>query len=511
MGKYKSMMLVVTLAYIVAAAPSVRKATNSVFFPYFDARSHSVNQCQLRITSRGSLGSTDNGDLERPHFYGCAFPANSGIEHLYSSALWIGAVTEDDTLVSVGADPTFGMEFFSLGNPRGISERSSSPSDTLFDPVAIAPQEFVVSFQDTARDPSLVIADPAEERPHIPLSLSVDLISRAWNNSPNDDFVVLSYTIHNIGSQQLRDVYVGLFFDADIMHLDTETGFLDDLAGSLWIPAARGEDSLLVAYVIDNDGDPNELGLWDSQSARSAFGFTFLDLPPGTRPSFNWWFIDLWRAHCDLGPRQVGDNRELNRYGTGTPLGDRNKYWVMSRNSVDPDALFYTSSLRFPDWQPDPPYIVHDLYAPSTDTQILVSFGSFNLAPGDSVIFTAAVIMGALVHVHPENLSRLYDRDDPVPYYESFDFRDLIANTQVADALVHKHLFGRSGDFDRSGEVSLADAVSLLNYVFKNGPAPHFANAMDINGDCQITFADAILLIRYLYQKNAVLQRGCAE
>jgi len=54
----------------------------------------------------------------------------------------------------------------------------------------------------------------------------------------------------------------------------------------------------------------------------------------------------------------------------------------------------------------------------------------------------------------------------------------------------------RNGD----GAVNLADAVFVINYVFKGGAAPDPYNAGDANCDAGVDLADAVFLINYVFK-----------
>ncbi len=55
------------------------------------------------------------------------------------------------------------------------------------------------------------------------------------------------------------------------------------------------------------------------------------------------------------------------------------------------------------------------------------------------------------------------------------------------------------GDANGDGELNVADAVTLINYVFKGGPAPEPLQAGDANGDGDVNVADAVYLINYVF------------
>jgi hypothetical protein len=56
------------------------------------------------------------------------------------------------------------------------------------------------------------------------------------------------------------------------------------------------------------------------------------------------------------------------------------------------------------------------------------------------------------------------------------------------------------GDANCDGDVNVADAVYIINYVFKGGPGPIPYLAGDANGDADVNVADAVYLINYIFK-----------
>jgi hypothetical protein len=56
------------------------------------------------------------------------------------------------------------------------------------------------------------------------------------------------------------------------------------------------------------------------------------------------------------------------------------------------------------------------------------------------------------------------------------------------------------GDANSDGVVELGDAVHVLNYLFKDGPAPAPLEAGDVNLDDVIDVADAVYILNYLFK-----------
>jgi hypothetical protein len=58
----------------------------------------------------------------------------------------------------------------------------------------------------------------------------------------------------------------------------------------------------------------------------------------------------------------------------------------------------------------------------------------------------------------------------------------------------------KAGDLTGDGEVDLGDAIFLLNYLYRNGPAPDPLSLGDLNNDGDVEMGDIIYLINYLYR-----------
>lgn len=67
-----------------------------------------------------------------------------------------------------------------------------------------------------------------------------------------------------------------------------------------------------------------------------------------------------------------------------------------------------------------------------------------------------------------------------------------------------------AGDANGDGAIDVADPIYVLNYLYKDGPAPVPLAAGDANADCAVDLADAIYLLNYLYKGGAPPQNGCA-
>jgi len=56
------------------------------------------------------------------------------------------------------------------------------------------------------------------------------------------------------------------------------------------------------------------------------------------------------------------------------------------------------------------------------------------------------------------------------------------------------------GDANRDAQVTVADVVYIVNYLFRSGPAPDPVLIGDVDCDCRVTVSDAVHLINYLFK-----------
>jgi len=67
----------------------------------------------------------------------------------------------------------------------------------------------------------------------------------------------------------------------------------------------------------------------------------------------------------------------------------------------------------------------------------------------------------------------------------------------------------KGGDANNDTKVNVGDAVYMINYVFKAGPAPVCKDQGDANHDCKLNVGDAVYLINYVFKAGPTPQCGC--
>jgi hypothetical protein len=58
------------------------------------------------------------------------------------------------------------------------------------------------------------------------------------------------------------------------------------------------------------------------------------------------------------------------------------------------------------------------------------------------------------------------------------------------------------GDANGDGNINVGDAVYLIFYIFKGGPAPQPIEAGDENCDYEVNVGDAVYLINYIFRNG---------
>ncbi|HSG99544.1 MAG TPA: fibronectin type III domain-containing protein, partial [candidate division Zixibacteria bacterium] len=373
----------------------------------------------LAAHTSGSFGATVSGaghvgrwftvgtDPLLPSFQ---YPRGSRVEYLRAGALWVGGIVDGDTSTTVSKD---GWLWWSVGElwpeePDSALRLVSGPADQNYEAVYTDTAVFDLTW------------DPIDGY-HRPLNLRVTQRSYSWRTVPFDDFLIIEYHIENIGAEIIHDAWAGLYFDGDVGYVGSEIGTLpnvqtDDLAGFL------ADDG--IAYILDNDGHNSVLSeSWDTTSPRAAIGVKILDLQPAPQyatPNFNWWLTG-GDSLSNWGPRLAGTPtdpyRDFGRF-TGVPVGDANKYYVLSHREQDYDQVFSALDHSDDGWLPP-----------------VFSAGPNHALGGDTLLLVVAIAIGAETHIGPNDFYDYFDPYWPDFIYDTWDFRDLRRNMHAAESL----------------------------------------------------------------------------
>lgn len=460
-----AVVLILPVCQPMAAFTKVNPGTKSPAFlqkpyvsdaPFVQVAVHEIGQVWMTVSNMGQygtggyLGNTIDPvtGLETPS---CVFPANSQLNYLYVAGFWIGAVVGRDTLVSIGVNdwvgdyvmelwPDQGEDEYPYGG--GISRQSIQRTSPYYNEEAKSEQDIIAVYTDTVTNSSFVEIDGVDGRPHKPLDIEITQRSYAWSYEYAEDFILFDYSIRNIGRNKLNKVYMAIYVDGDVHHesMFGPEGYGEDLCGfKRTFPSQTGcgfVDTINIAYITDNNGDPGDQGTFTVNSPRGAAGIRVVRTPSDSlKYSFNWWAGD-YDASTDFGPRRYGtiDDPFRDLDGRmGTPLGDANKYYVMRHEEFDYDQLYVARDNTAAGWLP-PPVGATDM-ADGYDARYLLSFGPFEISPGEVLPVSFAWVLGDNLHVKPDDFEKYFNAYDPDFFYERLDFTDLALNSVWASWL----------------------------------------------------------------------------
>ena len=453
--------------------------------PAFCLAQHRVGRIQLAVSNNGTIGREYYPGPKVDCFTGeeikhsCEYPKNSDISYLFGGAFWIGAVVGRDTLVSVGADGwQWAYEMYPDQAPFGemIHRSTKDPNSPLYEG-AVSEEDYIAVYTDTLTEG---VPNDFFGRPHVPLNIEVTQASYAWSYEYAEDFVLFDFRIKNIGERTLRDVFMAVYID-DMCCFDClgeMAGFRDDHSGFLHIypdscANCEFEDTVFIAWAMDDNGDYT-LVYPDGQvhPTPAVTGTRIVRTPQQNLDvSFNWW-VGNSISSLDFGPREkpfVGrlreDYRDFGTGGTGTPEGDANKYYVMRNREFDYDEVMTgvispTDTLwTYPDQR------LADTFAVGYDTRYLLSFGPFEILPGQTLPISFAYVAGDSVHRIVDNNVNL--PDNPGLYLANLDFSDLALNARWAAWVYDNPNYDTDGDgyFGEFVTCALDSEVALVDTV----------------------------------------------
>jgi hypothetical protein len=412
---------------------------------------HGRGNIRLAVANNGTFGTFGQvifDPFTNEQLPSCEYPRGSDIVFLYIAAFWIGAVVDGDTLVSCGSEDFYNTSEFWPDLPEfggkfrygsiDINSKFYNPSVPAY-----SEEDIIAEYTDTVTKADLAGRDPADARGHIPLGLKITQRSMAWSYDYADDFILFDYLIENIGKERLRKVYVGIWVDGDTWHTsrNNSEGWDDDIAGFYPShPAPEGcgfIDTVNIAWHADNDGDPipeTNPTQWDYRSCTGVVGTRVVRTPSDSLAySYNWWIINYGDPTLDFGPRMRGTEAWPFRPMAdrlGTPQGDRNRYYLMRKPEFDYDLIETAKDHTEEGFLPPPP--LAGTYAQGFDCRYLLSFGPFDIEPGQSLPVSFVWVGGEDFHQAPTDFSQYFSPSSPEEYYDRLNFDNLAVNARWA-------------------------------------------------------------------------------
>ncbi|MDH3891181.1 MAG: hypothetical protein OEV49_08860 [candidate division Zixibacteria bacterium] len=460
-----------------------RNGILSTLDPIQELAVHKVGKIELAVANNGTFSVNYTRALLFDAFTGepipfsCQYPKGARIEYLYGASFWIGAVVGRDTLVSTGSDgwSRNGDEFYPDEPPFGkmVYRSITDPTKPEYEG-AISEQDYIAVYTDTFTQG---LDDDYFGRQHVPLNIEVTQRSFSWSYAYAEDFVLFDYQIKNIGTRLLENVYMGVYVDADVCFdcSGTNQGFSDDICGFLhtWkseYGVCEYEDTVFIAWIADNDGDfmvAYESGFHPAPHVTA----TRIVRTPSEdlEVSFNWW-IGNGNPALDFGPREKAnkgvweeDFRDFGTGGLGTPEGDINKYYSLRNKEFDYDQVFTASKQPNDTLWLYPNQATAAEFSDGYDTRYLLSFGPFNIRPGQTLPISFSYLAGEDFHLSDGNLANLPDQ--PAEYYANLNFHDLALNSTWA-SWVYDNPGVDTDDDGFFGKFRVCCAESMMDSIY---------------------------------------------
>lgn len=443
-------------------------------------RVHRRSNVWMNITNWGYFGNSGenrNDAMDDPCRPGewapqCEYPGGTDIQYLFMGALWVGALIRAEGYeyprVSVGMDGWLTVHEFWPGEGElhsqvnGIIERSTLPLDfdclgnpiSSFSDSAVSEQDFVCSYTDTLTESYFVDDDP-QDGPHAPLGIKITQKSYAWTYNYAQNFIIIDWEIENIAGNYLKNLYIGLYIDADVGRKGNTERHTDDICGfqkMFYYERPDGElDSSVIntAWIADNDGRHNDNASGADFTCPAVTGVRVVRAPnPKLATSFNWW-ISNGDPDLDFGPAWREDGAPGGWTDVfGTPMGDVKKYFILSNGEFDYDQTYVrdedyitlhpqifrnrwtgeitdTKEWKIPGRDDETPQAMLDDLSNGYDTRYLLSWGPlgifdhidnagnriYRLNPGEKFSMTIGYVAGDNFH----------DRSNPQPTDEIID------------------------------------------------------------------------------------------
>ncbi len=201
---------------------------------------HDLGNLWNNVTNFGLIGSQPVTSAPYGNAPSCRWPGADGVDQLYAAGLWVGALIEGTPHVSTGAynfelqateapgDTIFPMPMMAPGGARypawaadddGDGREDEDPANGLDDDGdglidedfgGIGQQSFRCVYSDTAANIQTTYPD------HSPLGISVIQESLQWDRPGTENFIGYDFTVTNVGTHVLEQVYLGMFADFDI-------------------------------------------------------------------------------------------------------------------------------------------------------------------------------------------------------------------------------------------------------------------------------------------------------
>ncbi|MCX7995563.1 MAG: T9SS type A sorting domain-containing protein [candidate division WOR-3 bacterium] len=389
----------------------------------FDKKMHNINQVEMWVSNYGQFA---NGTPSDP---GLFWPKGTGWSYVFGAGLWFGTIDSltNDTLVTIGyictgsaSEYTPGLSGMHHPNANAriyIYPNLWPPPQTIF-PMApqipVSNQDSWCCFSDSNPNQHM----PGDTRP---IGIEVYQTVYCWILPWIDDIIFLIYDIKNVSHHNLKDCYIGIEVDPDVIgewndyatailrrtySINGESFIVDNLAYA-WDDDTGGSvgfDFLQTPFDLVPGQDKDNDGILDQYERDSVYYVSNL-------PQYKWDVdndgVPDWRDASENPQLGLTSFHQFRRWHE--PIGDTSRYKRMA--GYDSNGVYnpYDTIIRYPD-----------------DVRFLMASGPFKL-PEDSIVrIVLGIVLGEFEMNNPphETLFVINDRWAQL-YYDMNWFLDI--------------------------------------------------------------------------------------
>ncbi|KAA3636231.1 MAG: hypothetical protein DWP97_03155 [Calditrichaeota bacterium] len=411
------------------------------------------------------------------------YPKGSNVGYMAIATISIGGIIGNDTLVSNWSN----NEFYFTNETKSLS---TIDGQVNYSEDAVSECDIISTVDDNYFGSNSVqqISD-YYRRNHKPLNVKITNKSYSWSYGYSEDIILHDIKIENFGNSKIEKMYIGIKFSPEVGITTDRIIKDDDIGGykeTLVIPfLCNMIDTFNLVWGADNDGDPIDGefkrkivfkpdGIY--RSAPDVTGFILLDKHQTTfevKVNYNW-------LAYEYNPMLKNNYRELGRDHFGGPLGDKNRYFLLSNNEIDFDPIYTSRITQFdPSWLYPNQEIALDVSDGYGEIKHYLSIGPYDLSPGATVSIPFAYVAGEDFHTDPNNINNL--PNNPQTFYNNLDFSDIAKNALWARWIYDNPGVDTDGDGD-SGRAVMCNGERI--WVEGDGvpdwkaagppPAPYF-------------------------------------
>lgn len=397
-------------------------------------------------------------------FWPSAYP---GENYIYGSGLWFGGIVDGnndgilDTLVSAGYNPGSGVSEFVPGEANDKPRYNNKYEIVYNSTYAWPPRNYygyvihdsIVSVSDMYTEFSDLDASNHFTAENYPIGIVVHMFSYTLPGTLMDNTVIIQCIIKNVrhDNQTIHNAYAAWAYDMDIGNESGSSandliGFIDTLTYN------NIKEHISTVYQFQTDSE----ALWHDRPGIPSV--VLLETPIAQTD------IDIYHDGSYIIPAGTPLGLTSMRYYTlaTDPTNIVERYQVLAGydhlnfNPSDPESSY----IPFPQWGEGTAGYPGQTQSEAGDKRFSMSTGPFDIAPGDSIIYTFAIVMNGDSSRIVDNAEKIKDTWHAVKNNTAYD----LMKPSFDETVTGPQMMNWTGG-------GIADSVLILlrnNYVIDN-------------------------------------------